>query len=256
MIDTHAHLQGPEYDADRDAVVERARATGVETMIVVGCDLEDSRRARAVAAAYGFASAVGIHPHEARHAPADLIGAFDDLFADGSRPIAIGEIGLDYHYDHSPRDVQREVLTAQLRIARTNDLPVIFHQREAFDDFVSIVERERDATTRGVVHCFTGNTAEAQRATKGLGLYLGIGGVCTFKSAEALRAAIVAVGLERLVLETDCPYLAPVPYRGRRNEPAFVAQVAATLAQLFDCPLEEVATTTTRNARALFSMLG
>jgi TatD DNase family protein len=252
MFDTHAHIHDPAFDADREATLERARAAGVERILTVGTSLDDSARAAAAAERFGLDFSIGIHPHEAAAAPADLAAAFDALLAGTSlQPRAVGEMGLDYYYDHSPREVQRSVLAAQLAYARRRNLPAIFHVRDAFDDFVAVL-REQPAPPRGVVHCFTGDATQARVFTNEFGLKLGIGGVLTFKTAGALREAVVAVGLEHLILETDCPYLAPVPYRGRRNEPAFVAATAAVVAELLGSDAPAVAARTSQTARSLF----
>ena len=234
MIDTHAHVHDPAFDLDREAMLARARERGVDGIVTVGCDVEDSRRACEIAERYGLSATVGIHPHEAKDAPADLAAAFDALRARyGERVVAVGETGLDYHYDHSPRDVQRAVFAAQLTYARERGLPLVFHQREAHDDFVAGLRAGYDpGAQRGIVHCFTGTPAEARTFTGEFGLLLGIGGVVTFKTAQPLRDAVAAAGLSSIVLETDCPYLAPIPHRGKRNEPAFVADTARALAKL------------------------
>ena len=161
-------------------------------------------------------------------------------------------MGLDYYYDHSPRELQRSVLETQLAYARSRDLPAVFHQRDAFDDFVSVLRSAAPDGVRGVVHCFTGDVAQARLLVEEFGLRLGIGGVVTFKGAQELRDAVLGVGLEHVILETDAPYLAPVPHRGRRNEPAFVAATAAALAALFGTSVVAVAERTSENARALF----
>jgi TatD DNase family protein len=252
MFDTHAHVHDPAFDDDREDMLARANEAGVTRIMTIGTDVPDSARAQAAALRYGLDYAIGIHPHEAESAPDDVAAAFDALVAAAERPPrAIGEMGLDYYYDHSPRDVQRTVLVSQLAYAREHDLPAIYHQRDAFDDFVAAL-REHGTGLRGVVHCFTGNAEQAKVFTSEFGLKLGIGGVATFKNAGALRDAIVAVGLDHVILETDCPYLAPVPYRGKRNEPAFVAATAETLATLFAIPASEIVARTTENATGLF----
>ncbi|HEV3157782.1 MAG TPA: TatD family hydrolase [Candidatus Baltobacteraceae bacterium] len=252
MIDTHAHIHDPSFDADRDEIIARAHAAGVARIITVGCDLADSRRAIDAARRYDLDVAIGIHPHEAKDAPDDPASALAALLNDGLRPVAIGEIGLDYHYDHSPRERQRMIFRAQLRFAREHGFPMIFHQREAFDDFCEIVRTELPPGARGVVHCFTGDAPQALTLVKDFGFALGIGGVATFRSASGLREAIMKVGLDHLLLETDCPYLAPMPHRGKRNEPAFLIETARTLATLFGIELDEVITKTSENARRLF----
>jgi TatD DNase family protein len=256
MIDTHAHVHDRGYDDDRDAVLARAREAGVERIVTVGCDLDDSRKALEVAEMHDLLATIGIHPHEAISAPADIAGAFDALRALApQRVVGVGETGLDYYYDHSPHDAQARVLRAQLDYARERGLPVVFHQRDAYEDFVAILrERWDPAVQRGVIHCFTGNAAQAQTFVTEFGMRLGIGGVVTFKTAEPLREAVRAVGLDALVLETDCPYLAPIPHRGKRNEPAYVADTAAVVARVLACSVADVGATTTRNAHALFGL--
>jgi TatD DNase family protein len=253
MFDTHAHVHDARFDADREAMLERARAAGVARIVTVGCDLDDSRRALEAAASFGLHASIGIHPHEAKDAPADLAGAFDALRAQAAiAPIAVGETGLDYYYLHSPPQAQREVCVAQIRYARDHKLPLIFHQRDAYDDFLAILRSEFSAPLRGVVHCFTGDAAQAHTLVDEFGLVLGVGGVATFKTAGALRDAVREVGLEHVVLETDAPYLAPVPHRGQRNEPAFIAATAARLAELFATNVEDVVARTNAVAAALF----
>jgi len=256
MIDTHAHVHDRGYDDDRDAVLARAREAGVERIVTVGCDLDDSRRALETAVMHDLLATIGIHPHEAGAAPGDIAAAFDALRAQApERVVAVGETGLDYYYDHSPHDAQARVLRAQLDYARERALPVVFHQRDAYDDFVAILrERWDPAAQRGVIHCFTGTAAQAHTFVNEFGMRLGIGGVVTFKTAEPLREAVRAVGLDALVLETDCPYLAPIPHRGKRNEPAYVADTAAVVARVLDCSVDAVNAATTRNAHALFGL--
>jgi TatD DNase family protein len=254
MIDTHAHVHDHQFDEDREATVARARAAGVETIVTIGCDLADSERAIRTAETYGLLATIGVHPHEAKDAPADIAVAFDRLRAAAHAPIvAIGETGLDYHYNHSPAEDQRRVLRAQIAYAAANALPVVFHQREAFDDFVTILRETWDRTTmRGVVHCFTGDADQARTFVDEFGMLLGIGGVVTFKTAAPTRDAVRAVGLAAIVMETDCPYLAPVPYRGKRNEPAFIVESASAVANILAIDRTDVIATTTATARRFF----
>jgi TatD DNase family protein len=251
VTDSHCHVHDAKFDDDRAQTVERARTAGVTRLLAVGCDLNDSARAIAAAEAFGLQASAGIHPHEAKDAPGDLARAFAPLL-ERSEVVAIGETGLDYYYDHSPRDAQQSVLRAQIRLARERKMPVIFHHRDAFDDFCTILREEFAPGMRGVVHCFTGDVEQAKRFTGEFGLSLGIGGVVTFANAHRLRDAVRAVGTDWLVLETDCPYLAPVPMRGKRNEPAFVAYVAAKIAELLEVDVHAISATTDRNAAALF----
>jgi TatD DNase family protein len=256
MIDTHAHVHDRSFDDDRDAMLARARERGVNAVVTVGCDVEDSRRACEVAEGYGLAATVGVHPHEAKDAPADLPAALDALRERyGARVVAVGETGLDYHYDHSPRDVQRAVFRLQLAYARERGLPLVFHQREAHADFVAALRDGYDPRAqRGIVHCFTGTPDEARVFAGAFGLVLGIGGVVTFKTAVALREAVKEVGLDAIVLETDCPYLAPVPHRGARNEVAFVADTARVVADVLGVDVETVIARTDANARRVLGI--
>jgi TatD DNase family protein len=251
LIDTHCHVHDARYDDDRDAVIERARAAGVTGMVTIGEEIVDSRRALATAQRYDLLAAAGIHPHQAKDAPEDIAGALAPLLAD-SRVVAIGETGLDYYYDHSPRDAQARVLRAQLELARDRDFPVIFHLRDAFEDFVAILREEWKLPMRGVVHCFTGTLEQARVHVDEFGLLLGIGGVVTFENAGSLRDAVRGIGAGALVLETDAPYLAPVPLRGRRNEPSFLPRTAERVASLLGLGLDELITATDRNAHRLF----
>jgi TatD DNase family protein len=254
MIDTHAHIHDRQFDEDREATIARARAAGVETIVTIGCDLADSERAIRTAETYGLLATIGIHPHEAKDAPADIAAAFDALRAGAGAPIvAIGETGLDYHYNHSPAEDQRRVLREQIAYAHAEALPVVFHQRDAYDDFVGILRETWDrATMRGVIHCFTGDAGQAQTFVDEFGMLLGIGGVVTFKTAEGLREAVRAVGLHAIVMETDCPYLAPIPYRGKRNEPAFVLESARAVAALLGVDDNDVMTATSATATRFF----
>ena len=257
MIDTHAHVHGAEYDEDRAEVLRRARSAGVEAIVAIGCDAEDS--CAAIALAHGsfddapeLYATFGIHPHEAKDAPNDLEARLAAACND-SRVVAVGEVGLDYHYDHSPRAVQRDVLRRQIRAAVAAGKPLVFHQREAEYDFAEILRQEFPAGYPGLVHCFTGDTEDALRWTQEFGLLLAIGGAVTFKSAGRIREAVAAVGAPHLVFETDCPYMTPVPHRGTRNEPAYVTEIAAFVAQLLGMPFERLAEESTARARAFFS---
>jgi TatD DNase family protein len=254
FVDTHAHVHDKTFDDDRNSMLERMREAGVTQAISVGCDVADSQRALDAARAHGLYASAGIHPHEAKDAPEDIAAAFAPFLSD-PRIVAIGETGLDYYYDHSPRQTQQHVLRRQIRLARERGLPVIFHHRDAFDDFVSILREEWAPQMHGVIHCFTGDTAQAKTYVREFGMYLGIGGVVTFKSAQQVRDAVCDVGIEPLVLETDCPYLAPVPHRGKRNEPAFIPVTAARVSELLSLPVSDVASITTRNAQVLFPAL-
>lgn len=257
MTDSHCHIAGEEFAGDLVEVVERARAAGVRRALVILAAEDEAEFARvpAVAAAWPECRfAVGVHPHHAHlfasnpQDAAAIVGARLDAL-----PLAraVGEIGLDYHYDFSPREVQQAVFRVQLQLARRRNLPIVIHTREAEDDTLRILAEEGGTDLRGVFHCFTGDTAAATRALA-TGFYLSIPGVISFPKAEPLRVALPQVPADRLLVETDSPYLAPVPHRGKRNEPAYVAKVVDRVAAARGVAPEVVAAETDRNFDALF----
>jgi TatD DNase family protein len=258
FVDSHAHIDGPEYDADRVEVIARARDAGVSAILTVGTgDPHGDSFERAVALAEQhddvFAS-LGVHPHDARLFNDAAEQKILSLIKQSPKIVAWGEIGLDYHYDNSPREVQREVFRRQLRLARSVNLPVIIHSREADADTISILREEVTGYARGgVLHCFGGGLEMAQGALE-LGLMISFAGVLTFKNAQALRDIAVRLPLARVLIETDCPYLTPVPFRGKRNEPAHVLEVARCLADLHGKPVEEIGKVTSENFAALFNV--
>lgn len=251
MIDSHAHLHDRAFDEDRDAVIRRAFDAGLENAITVGCTIEDSRNAVEVARRYGILASVGIHPHDAATAPKNVAQALAPLCNDAC-VVAIGETGLDFYYDRSPREAQERAFRAQIAVARESSLPVILHVRDAHERTREILREELLPGARGVVHCFTGNAIDARAYVEEFGFFLGIGGIVTFKDAAALRHAVVAVGAGSLLLETDCPYLAPVPVRGKRNEPAFMRFTLERVAQTLGMEPSLLEATTSHNTRALF----
>jgi len=256
FVDSHCHIDGAEYDADRDDVINRARDTGVTTMLNVGTgDPHSDAFERAVELAEKHTdiyAAVGVHPHDAKLFDGRAEQRLLDLAKQSRRVIAWGEIGLDYHYDHSPRDVQREVFGRQLRLARSLNLPVIVHSREADDDTIAILrEALADYERGGVLHCFGGSLEMATSAID-LGFFISFAGNLTFKKPEDLRSIARQLPLDRLLIETDCPYLTPVPFRGKRNEPARVVETAQCLAELHGKELEEVGHITGENFGKLF----
>jgi TatD DNase family protein len=253
LIDTHAHLDGDAFAADIADAVARAGAAGVAQIVSAGQDEASSRAALQISERFEQVyGAVGIHPHLA-HSAGDA--AWLPRTAAHPRVVAIGEIGLDYHYNNSPPDVQREVLAKQLTLAGELGLPVIMHNRESDDDLAAILHARFERGRLGVVHCFTGSYDVGARFIDEFDVYLGIGGAVTFKNARVLHDAAARLPLERLVLETDCPYMTPVPQRGKRNEPAFIALTAARLAELRGATVESIALATTANARRLFPRL-
>jgi TatD DNase family protein len=258
LIDSHAHLDASEFDADRDAMLERARAVGVFTILTVGigATLQEIRGAITLADQHDWIfAAAGFHPHEAKHASERELAALAELMRH-ERVLAWGEIGLDYHYDHSPRDVQARVFARQLELARAAKLPVIIHCREAWQDCLDILERDwRSSGLGGILHCFSGILAEARRGIE-MGFLVSFAGNATFPKSQKLRDVARELPLGSLLIETDSPYLAPPPHRGRRNEPAFVAEVARTLATVRDLPVAEVAAATAENFRRLFGFTG
>ena len=253
MIDSHSHIDMPQFDADRDAVVARAREAGVTSMLIVGGVDEEGghRRALKVAGELGLPASAGIHPHEARLATEQAYDELRGLARDG-RIVALGELGLDFHYDYSPRDVQRDVFRRQIRLAREVGLPVIVHTREADAETADILEEEGAEETGGVIHCFTGGEDLARRALA-LGFFISFSGIVAFPRAEVVQEVARTVPEERLLVETDSPFLAPPPHRGKRNEPAFVLDVARAVARLRGAPLEQVGRATEANFRRLFA---
>jgi len=259
MIDSHCHLAGEEFAADLEAVVERARGAGVTRALCIlsAGDHGEAERAARVRALWPTAQfAAGVHPHQA----GDFAGRVDEAVrtvreAAGHHKVrAIGEIGLDYHYDFSPRAVQREVFRAQLDLALDLGLPVVIHTREATDDTFEILRDAGVGRVRGVFHCFTGDEAMARSAFD-LDFYVSFAGILTFPRAEAIRAAAKMAPAERILAETDAPYLAPVPHRGKRNEPAFVAEVVGKLAGIREVPVADLDGQVSRNFDALFGSL-
>lgn len=254
LVDSHCHLDDKQFDPDREQVIERALAAGVERMMAIGTgsgppDLEAALR---LARQYTFIYAtVGVHPHDAAKATPETFTAIEVLAAGANaetKLLAIGEIGLDYHYDFSPRDVQRDVFVAQLKLARRAGKPIVIHTREAWDDTLLLLREHWSGG--GIMHCFSGGPAEARQALD-LGFYLSFGGVLTFPKADALREAARLAPEDRLLVETDAPYLAPVPKRGKRNEPAFVVETARRLAEVRGATPERIAERTTRNFERL-----
>jgi TatD DNase family protein len=250
FVDSHCHLDDEKFDADRDAVIERALATGVEIMMAIGTGGELDVAIR-LAEKYPFIYAtIGVHPHDAVKASAETFDRLRDL-ASHPKVLAIGEIGLDYHYDFSPRDVQHHVFDRQLEIAAEFGKPIVIHTREAWEDTMAHISSGPAALPHGgIMHCFTGDSTQARQALA-LGFHLSFGGVLTFPKADAVREAARIIPENRLLIETDCPYLAPVPHRGARNEPAFVIETARRLAAVRGVPIEEIASATTRNFRDL-----
>jgi TatD DNase family protein len=256
LIDSHCHLDSTEFDADREEVIERALAAGVEHMVAIGTgngppDLEAGVR---LADKYpAFFATVGIHPHDAaKPSPADYRRMAELLTH--PRVVAVGEIGLDYHYDFAPREAQKSAFIEQMSMAASARKPIVIHTREAWDDTVALLEKHwTPHGIGGIMHCFSGSPAEAQRALD-LGFYLSFGGILTFPKATQVHEAAKAAPRDRILLETDAPYLAPVPKRGKRNEPALMVHTAKKLAELRGESLEAISQETSNNFRRLLLM--
>jgi TatD DNase family protein len=253
VIDSHCHLDNEQFNDDREAVIERAFAAGVETMVAIGSgdgppDLEAGVR---IADRYPFIySTIGVHPHDAANATAETYRRLSELTAH-PKVIAIGEIGLDFHYDHSPREVQRDVFVEQMRIARDARKPIVIHTRSAWPDTIALL-REHWASSGlgGIIHCFSEGPREAEEALA-IGFHISFAGIVTFPKAAAIQEAARITPSDRLLIETDAPFLAPVPKRGKRNEPAFIVETARKLAELRGVTADEIARITADNWRRL-----
>jgi TatD DNase family protein len=249
LVDSHCHLDFADFAPEREAVIERARAAGIGTMVTICTRLDEFPAVRAIAETHAdIWCSVGVHPHEAADYAETTADELATLAAQ-PRVIGIGETGLDFHYDHSPRDVQERIFRTQIAAARASGLPLIIHAREADAEIAHILKEEGAAA--GVLHCFSSGRALAEAALE-LGFYISISGIVTFKNADELRGIVRDVPVERLLIETDAPYLAPVPYRGKRNEPAYVVEIAKVLAETRGVSLEEISRQTTENFFRLF----
>lgn len=253
LFDTHAHLNAEQFEEDLVAVIARAQAAGVAQMVVVGFDRPTITRAMELVEAYDFLyAAVGWHPVDA----IDMVDAdleWIEALAAHPKVVAIGEMGLDYHWDKSPKDIQMEVFRKQIRLAKKVKLPIIIHNREATADIIAILQEEDAAEVGGIMHCFSGS-AETAKVCLDMNFYISLGGPVTFKNAKKPKEVAAAVPLNRLLIETDCPYLAPHPFRGKRNEPAYVKLVAEEIADIKQLSVEEVSHVTTENAKKLFGI--
>jgi TatD DNase family protein len=264
MIDTHCHLEMAQFKNDLQETLNRAKEAGIEALVTIGSDLEGCKGAVDLSKMYDFVyAAVGIHPHDAKDLSEEIFGqirswisesrAYRTTCEGGDVPkiVAIGEIGLDYYYDHSPREIQRSVFAKQLSYAKECDLPVIIHSRDAREDTLRILEES--GVNKGVMHCFSGNPDMAEHALR-LGFHISLAGPVTFKKSAMLKEVAKMVPDERLLIETDAPYLAPEPLRGRRNEPAFVVHTARHIAELRGVTIEDIDRMTTLNAKRLFGI--
>jgi TatD DNase family protein len=257
LIDTHTHVDMPVYDSDRSSVIERARETGLVALIAVGAHLSSSERTVALAREYDFVyAAVGVHPHDVKDIPeSEREGVYRNMeqLAGDPKVVAWGETGLDYYYEHSPRDLQQEHFREQIRSARRLRLPLIIHSRDSREDTLNILKEEKARDVGGVFHCFSGDAGMADQVLD-LGFHLSFSGMITFKNAGNITDVARRIPLDRLLIETDCPYLTPIPYRGKRNEPAYVRYVAEKLAEIKGISTEEIARATGENASRLFGI--
>lgn len=254
LFDTHAHLNATQFNEDVEQVIERARAEGVSHIVVVGFDRPTIQRAMELAEQYSFIyAAVGWHPVDAIHmTDEDLI--MIECLAAHPKVVALGEMGLDYYWDQSPKEVQKEVFRKQIRLAKKVKLPIVIHNRDATADIVHILQEEHAEEVGGVMHCFSGSI-EVARQCIDMNFYISFGGPVTFKNAKKPKEVAKEIPLDRLLIETDCPYLTPHPFRGKRNEPSYVKYVAEAIAELKGISFEEVAQKTSDNAKRLFGIM-
>lgn len=251
LIDSHAHLDDERFDGDRDILIKSLKSNKLELVINIGADFQSSINSIELAKKYdNIYASIGVHPHSASEVTEETLDKFREM-AKEEKVVAIGEIGLDYYYDNSPRDLQRKWFREQLKLAKELDLPVIIHSRDATQETFDIIKEAQDGSLRGVLHCFSGSVEVAMEYIK-LGFYISIGGTVTFKNARVVKEVAEAVPLDKLLIETDCPYLTPEPYRGKRNEPMFVKYVAQKIAEIKDINFEELAKATNKNTKELF----
>lgn len=253
LFDTHVHVNAEQFNEDLEDVIERAQEAGVNNMVVVGFDRPTITRAMELIETYDFMyAAVGWHPVDAIDMTEEDLKWIEDL-SSHPKVVAIGEMGLDYHWDKSPKAIQMEVFRKQIRLAKKVGLPIIIHNREATADIVNILKEEEASEVGGIMHCFSGSAETAMECID-MNFYISLGGPVTFKNAKKPKEVAAAVPLDRLLIETDCPYLAPHPYRGKRNEPSYVKLVAEQIAEIKQLSVEEVSQATTDNAKKLFGI--
>jgi TatD DNase family protein len=255
LFDTHVHLNDEQFNEDLEDVIQRAKEQKVEKMVVVGFDRPTITRAMELIEKYDFLYAsIGWHPVDAIDMKEEDLQWIEELCSH-PKVVALGEMGLDYHWDKSPKDIQKQVFRKQIQLARKVKLPIIIHNREATQDIIDILKEEQAHEVGGIMHCFSGSAETAKECVE-MNFYISLGGPVTFKNAKKPKEVAVEVPFDRLLVETDCPYLAPHPYRGKRNEPAYVKLVAEQIAELRGVTLEEVANQTTANAKKLFGIQG
>ncbi|MEL7623708.1 MAG: TatD family hydrolase [Clostridiales bacterium] len=252
-FDSHAHIDDTDFAGDREEAITRATAAGVTRFVNIGCSREAALNTLELVEKYdGIYGTVGLHPHDAKDMTDELLAEIKG-WAAHPKIVAIGEIGLDFHYDFSPRDVQRQVFRRQIRLAKELGMPITIHDREAHRESFDILTEEGGWANGGIFHCYSGSAEMAAEIVK-KGFHISFSGVVTFKNAEKLRRAAAAVPLDRLLIETDCPYLSPLPYRGKRNEPAYVVETGKALAELRGVTVEEMARLTWENACRVYRL--
>ena len=253
MIDSHAHYDNEQFDPDRDDIINQAALAGVTHIINAGCDLDSSKFSIMLSKKHeAIYAAIGVHPHEASTCDSNTIAALKVLSLE-PKVVAIGEIGLDYHYDYSPREVQKEWFAKQIILAAQLKLPIIIHDRESHQDVIDIVKATKTGAIGGVFHCFSGSVEMAKEILD-LGLHIGIGGPVTFKNARKPVEVVQYIPLDRILIETDCPYLAPEPYRGKRNWSGYMTSVIDKIAEIKGINYSEVERITAQNAKSLFNL--
>ncbi|AKP75084.1 MULTISPECIES: TatD family hydrolase [Priestia] len=253
LFDTHVHLNAEQYEDDLQEVINRALEKGVQNMVVVGFDEPTIKKAIQIAETYDFIYAsVGWHPVDAIDMTDEHLAWIEEL-AQHPKVVALGEMGLDYHWDKSPKEVQKDVFRRQIRLARKVNLPIIIHNRDATEDVVTILKEEHVEEVGGIMHCFTGSIEVAKQCMD-MNMYISFGGPVTFKNAKKPKEVAAELPLDKLLIETDCPYLTPHPFRGKRNEPGYVSYVAEQIAELKGITYEELADITTANAKKLFGI--
>ena len=251
LFDTHAHLNAEQYNEDLEQVIERAKSEKVEKIVVVGFDRPTITRAMELIEEYDFIyAAIGWHPVDAIDMTDEDLAWIKDL-SQHEKVVAIGEMGLDYYWDKSPKDVQKEVFRRQIALAKEVKLPIVIHNRDATEDVVTILKEEGAAEVGGIMHCFTGSL-ETAKACMEMNFYISFGGPVTFKNAKKPKEVVKEIPSDKLLIETDCPYLTPVPFRGKRNEPSYVKYIAEQIAELREISFEELAELTTKNAKKVF----
>lgn len=253
FFDTHAHLNAEQYNEDLKEVIDRALSEGVSNIVVVGFDRQTIEKAMELTEKYEFIYAsVGWHPVDAIDMTEEDLQWIEEL-SQHPKVVALGEMGLDYYWDKSPKDVQKEVFRKQIRLAKKVKLPIVIHNRDATADIVEILKEEGAGEVGGIMHCFSGSPETAKECVA-MNFYISLGGPVTFKNAKKPKAVADVIPLEKLLIETDCPYLAPHPFRGKRNEPSYVKLVAEQIAEIKGVSVEEVASVTTENAKKLFGI--